>query len=117
MNPSAVLVHVPDDPAALEWYKKAFAGATLQSIEDSEFQILDVNGFSLEIVQSDSKASSGKQGTVLYWSVESLPEAINYFKSLGATIYRGPMDIENNLRMCQMEDPFGKLIGLRGMSA
>ncbi|MEZ8336060.1 glyoxalase/bleomycin resistance/dioxygenase family protein, partial [Vibrio splendidus] len=28
--------------------------------------------------------------------------------------YRGPMAIENGLFMCQIEDPFGNLIGLRG---
>ncbi|MBE3659112.1 glyoxalase/bleomycin resistance/dioxygenase family protein, partial [Vibrio navarrensis] len=25
-----------------------------------------------------------------------------------------PMEIENGLSMCQVEDPFGNLIGLRG---
>jgi len=117
MNPIAVLVYVPDVEAGLEWYEKAFPEATLRKVVSSEFYVLDINGFSLEIVQSDSKVGSGKKGTVLYWSVQSLPEAVSHLKSLGGTIYRGPMKIENNQSMCQVEDPFGNLIGLRGMSA
>ena len=117
MNPTAVMVHVSNVKAALEWYQKVFPNATLQEIGESEFYVLDIDGFSLELVLSDTKVSSGKQGTVLYWSVISLPEAVSHLKSLGATIYRGPMEIENNQSMCQLEDPFGNLIGLRGNSA
>ena len=39
---------------------------------------------------------------------------IEHFSELGATLYRGPMLIENALAMCQVKDPFGNLIGLRG---
>ncbi|MEY1521689.1 hypothetical protein [Providencia manganoxydans] len=34
--------------------------------------------------------------------------------TLGAKLYRGPMLIDSNKRMCQFEDPFGNLIGLKG---
>ncbi|TOL44982.1 glyoxalase/bleomycin resistance/dioxygenase family protein, partial [Vibrio parahaemolyticus] len=37
-----------------------------------------------------------------------------HFQKLGARLYRGPMEIEDGLSMCQVEDPFGNLIGLRG---
>ncbi|MEZ8629998.1 VOC family protein [Vibrio lentus] len=114
MNPSAVLIHVPDVPKGLEWYKKAFPEAVPVYHPDFDFTVLDVNGFSLEIVQSDDKVSEGKKGTVIYWSVIDLSVALARFESLGASLYRGPMEIENGLSMCQFEDPFGNLIGLRG---
>jgi len=63
---------------------------------------------------ADEKVSSGKSGTVLYWSVDHLTGSLERFYSLGAKLYRGPMDIEDGLSMCQVEDPFGNLIGLRG---
>ena len=116
MSPIAVLIHVPDVNAGLEWYQSVFPDAVLQNMGISEFYVLDINGFALEIVQSDSKVGSGKQGTVLYWSVHSLSEAVSRIQSLGGTIYRGPMRIEHNQSMCQIEDPFGNLIDLRGMS-
>jgi len=36
-------------------------------------------------------------------------------EKLGASLYRGPMPIEDGLGMCQLADPFGNLLGLRGL--
>ncbi|HCM0799014.1 VOC family protein [Vibrio parahaemolyticus] len=116
MNPVAVLVHVPDVAKGFEWYKKAFPEAVAVHYSEVDFTALDLNGFSLEIVQEDEKVDSGKSGSVLYWSVASLSAAVAHFESLGARLYRGPMEIENGLSMCQVEDPFGNLIGLRGVT-
>ncbi len=114
MKPVALLVHVSDVKAGIDWYTKAFPEARLVYLEEFDFTVLDINGFSLEIVQADEKVGSGKFGTVMYWSTPKLSMAISHFKSLGAKLYRGPIAIENDLEMCQLEDPFGNLIGLRG---
>lgn len=114
MTPVAVLVHVPDVAEGLDWYQKAFPEAVPVYHPDFDFTVLDLNGFSLEIVQADEKVGAGKKGTVVYWSVSSLKNALARFEELGAHLYRGPMEIENALFMCQVEDPFGNLIGLRG---
>jgi len=114
MNPSAVLVHVPDVAKGLEWYKKAFPEAVPVYHPDFDFTALDLNGFSLEIVKADKMVGAGKSGTVVYWSVDNLCVALAHFQKLGARLYRGPMEIEDGLSMCQVEDPFGNLIGLRG---
>ncbi|MBF9000647.1 VOC family protein [Vibrio nitrifigilis] len=113
MNPIAILIHVPNVAQGLAWYKKAFPSAIPIYYSDSDFTALDLDGFSLEIVQADEKVGAGKYGTVLYWSVLELDATLKHFESLGAKLYRGPMDIENGLVMCQLEDPFGNLIGLR----
>lgn len=81
----------------------------------SDFTTLDINGFSIEIVQADEKVGSGKKGTVLYWSTEDFDKSLLHFQLIGAQLYRGPMEIEGGLTMCQVEDPFGNLIGLRGI--
>jgi len=114
LNPIAILVHVPDVKLGLEWYKKAFPMAVETNFEGSDFTILNVNGFSIEVVLADDKVGAGKYGTVIYWLVESLNDSLEHFYGLGAKLYRGPMNIENGLSMCQIEDPFGNLIGLRG---
>lgn len=114
MVPTAILVHVPDVASGLEWYQKAFPEATSVYNPDFDFTALNLNGFLLEIVQADEKVGSGKKGTVLYWSVSHLNQSLAHFEALGAKLYRGPMVIENGLSMCQVEDPFGNLIGLRG---
>ncbi len=112
MKPIANLVHVPDVEAALSWYKLAFKEAIERVIDD--FVILDVNGFVIELVNADEKVSAGKSGSVTYWSVDDLDVEIARFMELGSTVYRGPMEIADGMGMCQVTDPFGNLIGLRG---
>ncbi|MBF4269698.1 glyoxalase/bleomycin resistance/dioxygenase family protein [Vibrio anguillarum] len=102
--------------SGLAWYQKAFPEAVSVYHPEFDFTVLDLNGFSLEIVQADEKVDSGKKGTVVYWAVANLVEALDHFETLGARLYRGPMEIENGLSMCQIEDPFGNLIGLRGIA-
>ncbi|MBY8068442.1 glyoxalase/bleomycin resistance/dioxygenase family protein [Vibrio fluvialis] len=99
MAPSAVLIHVPDVQAGLAWYQKAFPQAMPVFLHEFDFTILDMQGFSIEIVQADEKVSTGKSGSVLYWRVSDFEETF-----------------ESGMVMCQVEDPFGNLIGLRGMS-
>ncbi|MBY8074045.1 glyoxalase/bleomycin resistance/dioxygenase family protein [Vibrio fluvialis] len=116
MAPSAVLIHVPDVQAGLAWYQKAFPQAMPVFLDEFDFTILDMQGFSIEIVQADEKVSTGKSGSVLYWWVSDFEETLAHFLSLGAKLYRGPLNIESGMVMCQVEDPIGNLIGLRGMS-
>jgi predicted enzyme related to lactoylglutathione lyase len=75
-----------------------------------------VGGINLEVVPSDEKVASGAAGSVVYWYVPDFEAALAHFESLGATLYRGPMDIEQGQRMCQVRDPWGNCIGLRGPS-
>lgn len=114
MQPAALLIHVCDWEAGFSWYRKAFPEAAIVELPEFEFKVLRIDDFVIEIVRSDEKVRSGKAGTVLYWAVEDLLEAIAHFRQLGAQIYRGPMKIEDGLGMCQVTDPFGNLIGLRG---
>ncbi|PHM65418.1 Var1 [Xenorhabdus stockiae] len=114
IKPATLLIPVPDVSQGLEWYKQAFPEAESIYLKEFNFTILKIRNFILEIVQADEKVYAGKNGTVLYWSVPCLKSAIHNFEEIGAKLYRGPMKIENNLGMCQLEDPFGNLIGLRG---
>jgi len=114
MKPSAIMIHVQNIEEGLAWYEKAFPNAKREHIDSFDFTLLKVDDFDLEIVRADEKVSSGKSGTVLYWCVADLKEALIRFQNLGATLYRGPLKIENGRGMCQLEDPFGNLIGLKG---
>ena len=114
LKPIAVLIHVPDVNIGLQWYQKAFPMATVTYLPESNFTVLSMDGFMLEIVQADEKVGVGKSGTVLYWSVENINISLDFFHSIGAKLYRGPLNIENGFLMCQVEDPFGNLIGLQG---
>src|SRR5690349_5134564 len=108
------MVHVPDWQAATEWYQRAFPHAIRRSADDDEFGCLQVGEVMIEIVAADAKVTSGAAGSVVYWRVESLDDALAHFRGVGATLYRGPLAIERGERMCQVQDPWGNCIGLRG---
>lgn len=117
MKPIAVMVPVADWDAGFSWYQKAFPKAKILLLPEFNFRALDIDGFVIEVVSSDDKVSNAMAGTVLYWQVDNLQAAIKHFKSLGSLVYRGPMQIEQGLGMCQVTDTFGNLIGLRGPQA
>ena len=110
----AVMVHVTDVEAGLRWYQQAFPLAKRKSISEPFFEYLDLNGVSIEIVPADEKVASGAAGSVVYWRVDDFDLTLRHMQSIGATLYRGPADIEDGKRMCQVRDPWGNCIGLRG---
>ena len=114
---AAVMVHVPDVATALAWYEQAFPSAVRSHSETTDFEYLAVGDVHLELVPSDERVSSGACGSVVYWQVTNLVAALRHLQSIGATLYRGPMQIEAGLSMCQVRDPRGNCIGLRGPSS
>ena len=108
------MIYVDDVIAAADWYSKVFPSSIVMKKIDAGLVMLNVDGFTLEIVRADDKVCSGKMGSVLYWSVPDLQVALSRFEAIGARLYRGLLPIEEGIAMCQMEDPFGNLIGLKG---
>ena len=113
---AAIMVHVPSVADGLAWYQRAFPSAVRSHTAEPEFEFLLVGGTRIEVVPSDSKVSSGPCGTVVYWHVAQFEEALSHLQSIGAKLYRGPMQIEGGDVMCQVQDPWGNCVGLRGPS-
>jgi len=114
-NPiAAVLVPVPDWRAGLDWYQTAFPRAKRIRSESFEFEYLELDGVRLEVVCSDEKVASGAAGSVVYWRVANVDTTLAHLVGLGATLYRGPMQIDGGQSMCQVRDPWGNCIGIRG---
>jgi predicted enzyme related to lactoylglutathione lyase len=111
---AAVMIHVSDVGQALAWYQQAFPMAVRETIKSHSFQFLSCGGIRIEVVQADQKVQSGAAGSVVYWSVANFQSVLDHFLSIGATLYRGPLAIENGQSMCQVLDPWGNCIGLRG---
>ena len=112
----AVMVHVSNVAEALAWYGLAVRSASRRQMRTPEFEVLQVGEIQLEFVPSDAKVSSGTAGSVVYWRFEDFEKALSHFLSVGAKLYRGPMQIEDGQSMCQLQDPWGNCIGLRGKS-
>jgi uncharacterized protein len=110
----AVMIHVPNPAQGLAWYEQAFPLARRQKSKQHEFEFLQLGNIQLELVLADEKVSSGPSGTVVYWQVVSIPQEIKRLEALGGKLYRGPLLIEDKISMCQVQDPWGNCIGLRG---
>lgn len=111
----AVLVHVPDPEAAVAWYARALPGSVRHRLpEPDPVHYLDLGGVMLELVPCDEKVASGPAGSVVYWHTPDFDASFTHLVACGATPYRGPGDIEDGQRMCQLRDPWGNCIGLRG---
>jgi predicted enzyme related to lactoylglutathione lyase len=111
---ASVMVHVPDTAEGLAWYARAFPSARRVTVESHDFQYLELGAIRIEVVQADDKVAAGPSGTVVYWQVSDLEGPLRRLLELGATLYRGPMAIENGQGMCQVRDPWGNCLGLRG---
>lgn len=112
---AAVMVHVEDVAAAFAWYARAFPEARrVFGVAVRAFEYLALEGVRIEIVPADAKVAAGASGSVVYWYVAVLDDALAHLQGLGATLYRGPMAIEAGQAMCQVRDPWGNCIGLRG---
>jgi predicted enzyme related to lactoylglutathione lyase len=110
------MVHVPDVAAARAWYQNAFPLARRQQVEGTDFEFLLLGEVQLELVQSDQKVGCGPAGSVVYWHAQDFDAMLGHLRHIGATLYRGPMRIEGNVSMCQVQDPWGNCIGIRGSS-
>ncbi len=112
---AAVHVHVPDVVAGLSWYRRAFPQATVARSLPTDFAYLQLGGGTrIELVFADEKVATGAAGSVVYWRVDDLPAALAHLEGVGARLYRGPMRIDDDLWMCQVRDPWGNCIGIRG---
>jgi predicted enzyme related to lactoylglutathione lyase len=114
---AAVMVHAPEPAEALAWYERVFPAAKRAFLKDFKFTYLQVGALRLEFVASDEKVKTGPAGTVVYWEVEDLEGVLGALQALGATLYRGPMAIESDQFMCQVQDPWGNCVGIRGHSS
>ena len=114
---AAVMIHASEPTEALAWYERAFPSAKRVHIAELNFTFLQIGELRLEVVASDEKVRAGPAGTVVYWRVEDFESALRELQGLGATLYRGPLDIEGGQVMCQVQDPWGNCIGIRGKRA
>lgn len=112
---AAVLIHVPREAyaEAAAWYSRVFPDTIPIQLE-ADITALDFGGWQLELVYADKKVPTGAAGTVVYWGCDDFEARFTELLSLGATRFRGPLDIEGGQRMAQVKDPWGNALGLRG---
>ncbi len=77
----------------------------------ASFLLEDGLYFNLHLADQKSPLSTG--GSVPYFFVNDFCECRDHATGLGALIWRGPLDVEeNSTSICQFKDPYGNVFGI-----
>jgi predicted enzyme related to lactoylglutathione lyase len=105
-----VIYHVPDLDRAKAWYASAF-GQT--PYFDQPFYVgFNIGGYELGLDPDPGSGRSGAGGSVAYWRVDAIDEAVRHFVRAGGTLASAVHDVGEGIKVAQIADPFGNVIGL-----
>ena len=105
------LLFVEDIKKSLKFYEKLFDQDALESSEIFCSFKFEHTYFNLHLADRRSPISKG--GSVPYFEPKDFDSFMKHALSLEMKVYRGPLFIkETGRRICQLEDPFGNVIGV-----
>ena len=107
---ATAIYHVTDLEKAKVWYAKAFGQ---QPYFDQPFYVgFNIGGYELGLNPDQSVAKAGRGGSVAYWRVPAIEQAVQHFVTTGATLVAPSEDVGDGIKVATVADPFGNLIGL-----
>ena len=101
------LYTAPDLAKAKAWYAAVFERAPYF---DEPFYVgFEVGGFELGLVPD---AVPGAAGAKALWGVVDLAAELGRLRALGVTVSSDIQDVGSGIRVAEIEDPFGNIVGL-----
>lgn len=98
---------VGDLSAAKAWYTEVFGTAPYF---DQPFHVgFQIGGFELGL-QPDRVP--GRNGTLVYWGVDDIDAEAQRIVGLGAAIHSAIQEVGDGIRVVELADPFGNVLGL-----
>ena len=105
-----VIYHVADLERAKAWYASAFGQ---QPYFDQPFYVgFNIGGYELGLDPDPGSGRSGEGGSVAYWRVDAIDEAVRHFVRAGGTVASAVQDVGEGIKVAKIADPFGNIIGL-----
>jgi predicted enzyme related to lactoylglutathione lyase len=105
-----VIYSVPDLNRAKGWYASAFQQ---KPYFDQPFYVgFSIAGYELGLDPNPTLGKPGRGGSVAYWRVENIENAVQHFVAAGATIAAPVQDVGDGIKVATVTDPFDNLIGL-----
>jgi predicted enzyme related to lactoylglutathione lyase len=106
-----VIYHVADLDRAKAWYATVFQQ---QPYFDEPFYVgFNIAGYELGLhPPSSSVMKPGPGGSVAYWRVTDIERAVDHFVSAGAAIVSKVQNVGGGIKVADLQDPFGNVIGL-----
>ncbi|NVD99899.1 MULTISPECIES: VOC family protein [unclassified Massilia] len=100
-------LHVPDLQAAKAWYTEVLGQAPYF---DQPFYVgFNVGGFELGLWP---EGEPGTAGCRVYWGVEGIEDEVARIQQLGGQLQGKIEDVGEGIRMADLRDPYGNLLGL-----
>ena len=101
------LYPTPDLPKAKVWYELVFQR---KPYFDEPFYVgFDVGGFELGLVPD---AEPGGVGAKALWGVDGIQQEVERLRSAGVTIAGEIQEMGGGIKVVDIVDPFGNLVGL-----
>lgn len=98
---------VVDLDQAKVWFSQVFG---CKPYFDEPFYVgFNIGGFELGLVPD---GEPGLHGCAAYWGVENIEGEVRRIVALGATIHDPIQDVGGGIRVVELKDPFGNLLGL-----
>lgn len=102
-----VKVPVPDLARAKAWYGEVFD--TAPYFDEPFYVGFAIGGFELGLVPD---GTPGIDGAVVYWGVDAIDADVERIVALGATVHEAVQDVGGGIRVAELRDPFGNVLGL-----
>jgi predicted enzyme related to lactoylglutathione lyase len=107
---ATVIYYVRDLDQAKAWYSVAFQQAPYF---DEPFYVgFNIAGYELGLHPAGPDGKGGPGGTVAYWRVPRIDDAVGHFTGAGAAVVAAVQDVGEGIKVATLSDPFGNLIGL-----
>ena len=105
-----VIYHVADLDRAKAWYASVFQQ---QPYFDEPFYVgFNIAGYELGLHPGGTVSRPGPGGSVAYWRVTNIDRAVEHFVSNGATVVAKIQDVGGGIKVADLQDPFGNVVGL-----
>ena len=107
---ATVIYHVRDLDRAKAFYSAAFQQPPYF---DQPFYVgFSIGGYELGLDPDPGGTPPGPGGTVAYWRVDRMDDAVRHFVSAGATVAKPAQDVGEQIKVAAVADPFGNVLGL-----
>jgi predicted enzyme related to lactoylglutathione lyase len=107
---ATVIYHVADLDRAKAWYAAAFQQTPYF---DQPFYVgFNIAGYELGLDPDPSNTKPGRGGSVAYWRVTNIADAVRHFIGAGAAVASPAQEVGDGIKVAIVADPFGNLIGL-----
>ncbi|PHV03993.1 glyoxalase/bleomycin resistance/extradiol dioxygenase family protein [Janthinobacterium sp. BJB412] len=98
---------VPDMEQGKAWYSQVFGVAPYF---DQPFYIgFAIGGFELGLFPDGQPGTTGNRA---YWGVDKIEDDVARIVALGATIFSAVQDVGQGIKVAELLDPYGNILGL-----